>query len=656
MSGPVEKTVVTTCTRDCPDGCSILATVRDGRLVALKGNPDHPVTRGFLCRRSRDYVRRVYSPNRILHPMKRVDGGWERVSWDEALDLAAGKIAEYRDRYGTLSLMHYQDNGSMAALKMLNARFFNLLGGVTAASGTLCGGAGIAGQTMDFGYRTAHEPTDVPNSRLVILWGRNPMATNVHLVPFLKAARAKGATLVLIDPVRTRSAELCDLHYQPIPGSDGYLAAAIGKLLLESGAVDRGFVERHTEGFAEYHAALEGFPLPWLSAQCGIPLEEIRRLASMFGTLKPAAIWTGWGLQRREFGAEIYRLVDAIVALTGNIGVPGGGVNHGMEEREYWDWDLKAPEAARVSRGIPKATLGEGILEAQDPPVKMIFVTGANPANQAPHSLKVREAFARTEFVVVIDSFLTDTADLAYLFLPTTSPFEEEDLVGSYGHQWLGPVNPIIGPLGEARTDLQIFQGLAERLGLAGMEGTATEWLRRLAAPLQPLGITLERLREGPLRHPTAPTVPFQSRVFPTPSGRFRFTSEVPPNPSSARDGSFVLISGHPEGSIHSQILPEDQGKTLPVRMNPLDAAGLGLVEGDGIAMAAGEGRVEGRVVLDATLGRGVLQCDQGGWLKFRVGINRVVPGVLSRHGLCAGFYEAIVTAEPTPLSPACRG
>jgi anaerobic selenocysteine-containing dehydrogenase len=578
--------------------------------------------------------------------MKRVEGEWVRISWDEALDLAAAKIAGYRDHHGNLSIMHYQDNGSMAALKMLNARFFNLLGGVTTASGTLCGGAGIAGQTMDFGYRTAHEPMDIPNSRLVILWGRNPMVTNVHLVPFLKRARAKGATLVLIDPVRTRSAELCDLHYQPIPGSDGYLAAAIGKLLLESGLVDWDFVERYTEGFAQYRAALDAFPLSWLADRCGIPPAEIRGLASMYGSTKPASIWAGWGLQRREFGAEIYRLLDAIAALTGNIGVPGGGVSHGMEEREYWDWSLKTPRADVARRGIPKATLGEGILAAKDPPIKMIVVTGANPANQAPHSLRVREAFARTEFVVVIDSFLTDTADLAHLFLPTTSPFEEEDLVGSYGHQWLGPVNPTIEPLGEARTDLQIFQALAERLGIQGMEGTATEWLRRLAAPLQPLGITLEMLKAGPVRHPTAPSVPFQSRVFPTPSGRFQFTSEVPPNPASSANGSFVLISSHPEGSIHSQILPEDQGKPLQVRMNPLDADKLGLLEGDGLALTAGDGRVEGRVVLDATLGRGVLQCDQGGWIKFGVGINRVVPAVLTHHGMCAGFYEAIVQVE----------
>lgn len=646
MSGSAERVVLTTCTRDCPDGCSMLATVREGRLVALRGNPDHPVTRGFLCRRSRDYIRRVYSPSRILSPMRRVNGGWKGLSWDEALDLVAEKMADYRDRYGLLSIMHYQDNGSMTALKMLNARFFNLLGGVTTAVGTLCGGAGIAGQTTDFGYRTAHEPVDIPNSRLILLWGRNPVATNVHLVPFLKEARAKGATLVLIDPVRTRTADLCDLRYQPIPGSDGYLAAAIGKVLLEQNLVDWGFVDNHSEGFDAYRATLDSYPLEWLASQCSIPLEDIRKLALMYGRTKPAAIWAGWGLQRREFGAEIYRLLDALGALSGNIGVPGGGVSHGMEEREYWDWSLKAPEAARQHRGIPKAKLGEGILEAKDPPIKMILVSCANPANQAPHSLKVREAFQETEFVVVLDSFMTDTADLAHLFLPVTSPFEEEDLVGSYGHQWLGPVNPAIEPVGDARTDLQIFQGLAERLGVQGMEGTATEWLRRLAAPLEPLGITLETLKAGPVRHPTAPTVPFRDRVFPTPSGRFRFTSEVPPNPTMDRPGDFVLLSIHSDRAIHAQILPEDQGDLLQVRMNPMDAEGLGLSEGDEVAVKAGEGSIRAQVALDRSLGRGVLQCDQGGWIKFGQGVNQVIPGILTRQGLCAGFYEAVVQVE----------
>lgn len=646
MSVPAEKTVLTTCTRDCPDGCSMLVTVRDGRMVGLRGNPDHPITRGFLCRRSRDFIRRVYSPNRVLNPLKRVDGSWRRISWEEALDLAAEKLAGYRERFGGLSLLHYQDNGSMGALKLLNRRFFNLLDGVTTTSGTLCGGAGVAGQTMDFGHRTAHEPTDIPNSRLVLLWGRNPMATNVHMVPFLKEARSRGATLVLIDPVRTRTAELCDLHYQPRPGSDGYLAAAMGKLLLQEGLVDWDFVERHSEGFHGYRAALDGLSLEWLALQCGIPLSEISRLALLYGRTRPAAIWAGWGLQRREYGAEIYRLVDALGALTGNIGVPGGGVNHGMEEREYWDWGVIAPEAATVRRAIPKPTLGQGMLQAADPPIKMAVVTCSNPANQAPHSLKVREAFRQVEFVVVVDSFLTDTADLAHLFLPTTSPFEEDDLVGNYCNHWLGPVNPAIEPVGEARTDLQIFQGLADRLGVSGMEGSAGEWLRRMAAPLLPLGITLEMLKEAPIRPSTAPAVAFADRVFPTPSGSFRFTSEVPPNPAADRSGGFVLLSTHPDNAVHSQILPEDQGELVRVWMSPADAEEQGLSEGDAVVLRADDGQMSGRIGLDETISRGVLHCHQGGWIKLDAGVNQVTRDIASRHGLCAGFYEAIVEVE----------
>lgn len=643
MSASIEKVVLTTCTRDCPDACSMFAHVRNGRLVELRGNPDHPITRGFLCSRARDFVRRVYSPNRVTTPLRRVNGSWKAIPWSEALDLMAEKLAGYRDRFGSLSVLHYHDNGSTAGLKLLTKRFFNLMGGATTVSGSLCGGAGIAGQTLDFGYRTAHEPVDIPNSRLILIWGRNPMNTNIHLVPFLREARARGATLVLIDPIRTRTADLCHLHYQPLPGSDGYLAAAMGKVLLEERLADRDFVDRHTEGFEGYRATLEGLSLEWLASQCGIPMPEVQKLARLYGSTKPAAIWTGWGLQRREFGAEIYRLVDALGALTGNIGVPGGGVSHGMEEREYWDWGLVAPEAAEARRSIPRPVIGEGILQAQDPPIKMVVVTCANPANQAPHSLKVRAALQQTEFLVVVDSFLTDTADLAHLFLPATSPFEEEDLVGSFGHHWLGPVNPAIDPVGEARSDLQIFQGLADRLGVKGMEGTATEWLERLAAPLRPLGITLEMLKAGPVRHPRAPTVPFTDRRFPTPSGRFRFTSEVPPNPADERGRRFVLISSHPESSVHAQILPEDQGDPIEVRMNPADAGGLGVSEGDEILLRAGNGRLRARAVLDATLVRGVLHCYQGGWIKYGAGVNQVVPDILTRQGLCAGFYEALV-------------
>jgi anaerobic selenocysteine-containing dehydrogenase len=643
MSASPVKTIVTTCTRDCPDACGILAEVRDGRLAGLRGNPAHPITRGFLCRRSRDFIRRVYSPNRVTTPLRRVDGSWKRISWNDALDLAAERIGAYRDTYGPLSILHYQENGSTAGLKLLNQRFFNLLGGATTVSGSLCGGAGIAGQTMDFGQRTAHEPTDITNSRLIILWGRNPMATNVHLVPFLRNAKARGAKLVLIDPLRTRTAHLCDLHYQPVPGSDGYLAAAMAKVILEEGLADRGFVEAHTEGFAEYLSALESYSTEWLAGQCGIGLAAIRELALLYATSRPAAIWTGWGLQRREYGAEIYRLVDALAALTGNIGIPGGGVNHGMEEREYWDWGLVATETARATRAIPRPVIGEGILQANDPPIKMIVVTCGNPATQAPDSLRVRQAFQRAEFVMLVDTFLTDTADLAHLFLPATSPFEEEDLVGSYTHHWLGPVNPAIEPVGEARPDLRIFQGLAERLGIAGMEGSTKEWLRRLAAPLEPIGLSLEQLQAGPVRPPVAREVAFADRQFPTDSRRFRFTNTIPENPATGGHGRFVLLSTHPDRSVHAQILPEDQGELLVVRMNPADAARLSLSKGEEVVLSAGEGRLKARLALDSTIAPGVLHCFQGGWIKFGAGVNQVVPDILTHHGLCAGFYEAIV-------------
>ena len=330
---------------------------------------------------------------------------------------------------------------------------------------------------------------------------------------------------MLIDPIRTRTADLCDLHYQPTPGSDGYLAAAIGKILLEEGLVDRDFIENHTEGFQAYLAALDGFSLEWLASQCAIPLEDIRKLALMYGTTKPASIWAGWGVQRREYGAEIYRLMDALAAITGNIGVPGGGVSHGMEEREYWDWSLKAPEAARVHRGIPKAKLGEGILDAKDPPVKMIVVTCANPATQAPHSLKVRESFRSREFVVVLDSFITDTADLALSSCRSPRP--------SGRMTWWELRPPVVGAgepgdraLGEARTDLQIFQGLA-----GGWASRVWRDGHRVASAaccaVRTPGDYPGDVEGGAVAasHPAFGAIP--GSHLPHPSGRFRFTADA---------------------------------------------------------------------------------------------------------------------------------
>ena len=247
------KVVTTACTRDCPGACSILAYVDNGKVVKLRGNPDHEITGGFLCDKAARYLEeRLYNPERIVYPMRKQNGDWIRISWKEAIDLAASYIKSVIKKYGSLSILYYQGYGSRTALRLLNRRFFNTLGGVSTLYGTLCSGTGVSGQELDFGVRISHDPLDHLNSKVIIIWGRNPAVTDIHLWRILKKAKKKGAILVTIDPIETKTAEQSDIFIQPAPGSDIYLAMALSKIILRKGLVDWNFIKKNTQKILQF--------------------------------------------------------------------------------------------------------------------------------------------------------------------------------------------------------------------------------------------------------------------------------------------------------------------------------------------------------------------------------------------------------------------
>ncbi len=591
------RPVRTACPHDCPDACSMIAWVEGDRVIRLTGDPDHPVTRGFLCpKTTRNDLERMYGPERILHPLRRrPDGTFQRVSWDEALDAIAAAIREALDRYGPLALFHYQGSGNLGATKMLHRRFFNLLGGCTYASSSLCGAAGIAGQTASYGYRTSHLWEDMVHSRLILLWGRNPADTGPHMLPFLREARARGAYVVALNPVPTRSERFVDRAFRVRPDGDGYLALAMAKVLLREGWVDWTFVERHSEGFEAYRALLDRYDLEELVRRSGLSRAEVEELARLYGTRKPAGIWLGWGMQRYRRGGETFRLIDALAALAGNVGVPGGGVSHGMDEWDPFDHGLLAEEGA-VHRAIPKALLGPGLREAQDPPVQVAIFSAANPVSQSPGGPRVGEALRRIPTVVLLDLVWTDTAEYADWILPVAHYLEEPNLVASYGHAYLALARPAVPPPPEARPELEIFQELAARLGVRGMEGDLWTWLRRLLRPLtERHGITLERLEAGPIRLPDRPAVPFADRRFPTPSGRFRFPSDYPEVEDESEGGRypFYLLGGHARPWLNGQPLPRHQRGLPEVYLAPEALEALGIRPGTRVRVASRWGAIE---------------------------------------------------------------
>ena len=636
------KHVITSCTCDCPDTCSIVATVDHGKVTGIRGNPEFEVTRGFLCRKAHNFLKRVFSPHRVLHPLRRNGSGWERVSWEEAAGLVASRIEKAVGEFGPRSVFYYKDAGSIAALKHVNERFFNLLGGGTFTSGSLCGGAGIAGQTADFGVRTSHDPADLANAGMIIIWGRNPAWTNVHLVPLLHEARRRGVFVVLIDPVATASARLCDAHVQPRPGSDGYLALGIARALMDENLIDMDFLTRHTEGYEGFLELVREFSLESIGEVTNVNPDNIRELAHRYGTTRPAAILGGWGIQRRRNGANTYRLIDALGVVTGNIGIPGGGVSHGMDESRWFDRQVLLRERGRARRYIPRPRIGRGLMEAADPPVKVAVVSGSNPVAQCPSTDLVREAFRRVEFVVVLDMFMTDTALLADVVLPVTHFLQERDMLGSYWHNFVMPVNVAQARLGEEKTDLEIFALLARALGVGeDFHDDPDHYLQRLAAPLAARGVRLDEIMAGPVRSPGAVDVPFKEGSFPTPLGRFRFVTQIVRPPDDDRQTyPYTLISSHPHGRTHSQLTGSEEAALPEVRLAPTVGGRHGLADGDTVLVESPGGVLTCRVVITDTLGPETVLVYEGWWDSLGGSVNRLTSDELSDMGESATYYD----------------
>lgn len=640
----IETIVTTTCTRDCPNTCGLLATVRDGRLVALKGDPQHPLTKGVTCVKAARYVKRVYSPERITSPLIRAhrQAPWQDATWDEVLDAIAARMRTIAEESGTEAILYHQGYGERTALKLLNRYFFNLFGGVTTTAGSLCGGTGQSAQNLDFGSRVSHDPLDHLRSRSMILWGRNPASTNISLVPIIREIRRRGGRVVLIDPGPSKSAALADRHITPRPGTDAFLAMAACKLILEENAEDRTFMETHAEGAQEFARILADFSVEELCSRCDVTLPDARFLAETLMRQKPTSTLLGWGLHRHVEAHLSIRAIDALGAMSGNIGVRGGGVSQGFEEygpydQKFWGDELRPPRRTLL---LPR--LGDEILQARDPEIRMIFVTAANPVCMAPNTGKMIAAFGKAEFVVYSGHFLDDTADQAHVFLPATTFLEEKDVMASYGHNYVGPVNPAIAPVGQCRSEFQMFHDLSGRFPFAGsFQRSIDDWLGDLCAPILRQGCSMKELRARAFRL-DAPMAPFVDRMFPTPSGKFQFMTRFEPQNLGRIDPAYPLrlLTVAPHGFICSERTMAEHDPLPMVALAQDEAKRLGLCDGDEIAVESRTGSVRARLKVRAGQRRDILVAERGGWLKAGHGLNRLTRDVSSAVGRGTPYYE----------------
>ena len=641
----VHKTI---CNRDCPDACGIIATVKDGKVIQIRGDKDHPITRGFLCYRTSLFLATQYSPERLQTPLLKVRDEFQPISWDQALDLAAERLMKIRRESGPAAIFHYRSGGSLGLLKHLMDYFFEKFGPVTVKRGDICSGAGDSAQELDFGEEDSHDVFDLLNSRNILLWGKNVFTSSPHLVPILREARAKGTSLVLIDPVYHKTATLCERFIQPRPGGDFALCMATARLLFDRGWIDPD-APNYCDHLQDFRRLVEFCSVKEWCRQADVNSDCAEDLAIRFGQGKPTAILVGWGMGRRINGAGIVRALDALCAITGNIGVPGGGVSFYFKRRGAFDLSFIRGKAV-APRTVCEPLFGPEVLNLQNPPIRAVWVTAGNPVAMLPESETTVKALSTREFVVVVDSFMTDTARLADLVLPTTTLLEADDVLGAYGHHWIGAATPVVAPPPDVKSDLEIIQALATRVGLDGqLAGTAREWKSRLAEPrLKPHDVTLEHLEAGALRNPLAPRVLFADRKFSTPTGRVNLIVEPPPVAALPADFPLFLMALSTQKSQSSQWAVPQTG-ALVATVHP-DAAN-GIPHGEECRLESRIGWIKVVLHHDSRQRKDVVLLPKGGHLRDGRCANVLLKARTTDLGEGGALYD-----EPVRLVPINSG
>jgi len=674
MSGQAGlQTFAAVCPHDCPDACGMLVTVRDGRVVQVRGDPEHPFTQGFLCGKVAAYPERVHSPQRLLTPLRRAgpkgSGAWQPISWQEALDEIAGRWLAVRERYGGQAILAYVYSGNMGLIsRNLPRALFHALGTTQVQTGTICDSAVEAAWDAVYGPCAPLDPEDVQHADLVVAWGADLYTTNVHLVPFVERARRRGARLVCIAPYRHRTARRADWFIPVRVATDGALALAVAHVLFEEGLVDTDFLEQEAEGWQEWAAGvLPRYSPGAVEEITGVPAESVRRLARMLGGARAPFLRVGLALGRHACGGRAVQAVLLLPALVGGWRRRGGGAF--VESVHAFSLNYEALRRSQLRPGslrvVNQALLGQALAELADPPVQAFFVMSSNPAVSCPDAERLRRALLRDDlFTVVHDTFLTETAELADIVLPACTALEHEDLFRSYGQLYMQYVRPAIPPLGQARSNAWLVRELAARLGLDDpvFRRSDEELVQELVQDPQLARRLLagERVKVTPTGGPGR---------WPTPSGRIRFDPALDFVPDHARDPELArqraryplrLLSAPGYWMHHTSFEPA----AGPARragppcclLHPQEAARRGVRDGELVELFNDRGSVglAARVTEDVPPGLAVVE-GQRSRRAYAFGgpLNVLTGSCLSDLGDGAAFQSTWVDVRPVRAFPA---
>jgi anaerobic selenocysteine-containing dehydrogenase len=662
LGGPL-TVVETACPLDCPDACSLAVTVQRGKVVTIDGSHKNPVTEGYICAKVRKFGQRVYGPDRLLYPAVRKgrkgEGKFKRVPWDEALEIVADRFQQAKASAGGASILPYSYGGSNGLLTQdnIDATLWRRFG-TSRLARTVCAAPTGAANMALYGKMPSVTYQDYPEARLIILWGVNPSASGIHLIPFVREARKRGAKLVVVDPRSTQLARSADVHLPVKPGTDVAVALAIHRYLFTHGYADEGFLRAHTHGAAQLRERAEPWTFERAALLAGVEPAALEQVAELYAASSPALVRCGWGLERNRNGGNAAMAVLALPAVGGKFGVRGGG--YSMSNSASWNIDRTWIAAAEPdTRLVNMNHLGRALTEYDDPPVNVLFVYNCNPAVTVPDQRRVLHGLERDDlFTVVFDQVMTDTALYADVVLPATTFLEGYDFARAYGPLHLDLGRPVIDAVGESRSNADVFGDLAMRLGVVspGEPNGELDLMVHILDHLPP-AIAAE-LRAGNSPTPPCGAAPIQFvDVFPNtldrkvnlfpdaleasaPIGLYRFQ----PDPASERY-PLTLISPASERTISSTLgeLPRPDVKLV---MHPDDADARGLADDDLVRVFNELGEVHCVLDIDAAIRPGTVSLPKGLWRRStrnHATGTALVPDTLTDLGGGACFNDARV-------------
>jgi anaerobic selenocysteine-containing dehydrogenase len=686
------------CPHDCPDTCALLVTVEDGVATEVRGDPAHPTTAGVLCTKVSRYVERTYSPDRVLHPMRRVgkkgEGRFERISWEQALDEIAARLQPIAAR-DPEAILPYSYCGTMGLVQgeAMSMRFFNKLG-ASLLDRTICATAGFTGYKYTVGASIGTDMEQFQDAKLIIIWGGNPIASNLHFWMRAQEAKRRGAKLIAIDPYRSLTAEKCHQHIALLPGTDAAFALGLMHVLIKENLLDHDYIAQHTLGFEELEERAAEWTPERTADTCGVTAREIIDLARLYGSMalrgEPVAIRCNYGVQRARGGGMAVRNMSCLPALVGAWRHAAGGIQ--LSTSGSFPANrvaLQRPDllAGRRPRTINMTTIGDDLLKpaspAFGPQVEAVIVYNANPLAIAPDSAKVQQGFEREDlFTVVLEQFQTDSADYADILLPATTQLEHVDAHLAYGHLYMMANNAAIAPLGEAKPNSEIFRLLAARMGFT--DPCFVESDDELAAQAfdkthtRAIHFDWESLKQKGWQKLNMPDAPFAEGGFPTPSGKCEFYSAtmandgldplptyIPPyesrasNPALAKKYPLAMISPPARNFLNStfvnvQSLRATEGEPH-LDIHPNDAAPRGLHHGDMARIFNDRGSFVAKARVTEKARPGLVVGLSIWWKKLSTdgkNANEVTSQRLTDMGRAPTFYDTLVQVEKAAPRP----